>query len=39
MDRGAWKATVYRVAEGWTGLSDFTLVSAKQLKDIVVYIP
>ena len=24
MDRGAWKAAVYGVAEGWTRLSDFT---------------
>ena len=24
MDRGAWKAAVHGVAEGWTGLSDFT---------------
>ena len=24
MDRGAWKATVHRVAEGQTQLSDFT---------------
>ena len=23
MDRGAWKATVQGVAEGWTRLSDF----------------
>ena len=25
MDRGAWKAAVHGVAEGWTQLSDFTL--------------
>ena len=25
MDRGAWKAAVHGVAEGWTRLSDFTL--------------
>ena len=24
MDRGAWKAAVHGVAEGWTQLSDFT---------------
>ena len=24
MDRGAWKAAVHGVAEGWTRLSDFT---------------
>ena len=24
MDRGAWRATVHGVAEGWTQLSDFT---------------
>ena len=24
MDGGAWKAAVHGVAEGWTGLSDFT---------------
>ena len=24
MDRGAWKAAVHEVAEGWTPLSDFT---------------
>ena len=24
MDRGAWKAAVHRVTEGWTRLSDFT---------------
>ena len=24
MDRGAWKATVHGVAEGWIGLSNFT---------------
>ena len=24
MNRGAWKAAVHRVAEGWTRLSDFT---------------
>ena len=24
MDEGAWWATVYRVANSWTGLSDFT---------------
>ena len=24
MDRGAWKATIHGVAEGWTRLSDFT---------------
>ena len=24
MDRGAWKAVVHGVAEGWTRLSDFT---------------
>ena len=34
MDGGAWKAAVQGVAEGWTPLA-----SAKQLKDIVVYIP
>ena len=25
MDRGAWKAAVHAVAEGWTRLSNFTL--------------
>ena len=25
VDRGAWKAAVHGVAEGWTRLSDFTL--------------
>ena len=25
MDRGAWKAAVHGVAEGWTRLSNFTL--------------
>ena len=25
MDRGAWRATVHRVAKSWTQLSDFTL--------------
>ena len=24
MDRGAWKAAIHGVAEGWTRLSDFT---------------
>ena len=24
MDRGAWKAAVHEIAEGWTRLSDFT---------------
>ena len=24
MDRGAWKASVHGIAEGWTRLSDFT---------------
>ena len=24
MDRGAWKAAVHGIAEGWTRLSDFT---------------
>ena len=24
MDRGAWRATVHRVAKSWTRLSDFT---------------
>ena len=24
MDRGAWRAAVHGVAEGWTRLSDFT---------------
>ena len=27
MDRGAWKAAVHGVAEGWTQLSDFTFTS------------
>ena len=26
MDRGAWKAAVHGVAEGWTQLSDFTFI-------------
>ena len=26
MDRGAWKAAVHGVAEGWTQLSDFTFM-------------
>ena len=25
MDRGAWRATVHRVAKSWTRLNDFTL--------------
>ena len=25
MDGGAWRATVHRVAKGWTRLRDFTL--------------
>ena len=24
MDGGAWKAAVHGIAEGWTGLNDFT---------------
>ena len=27
MDRGAWKAAVHGVAEGWTRLSGFTFTS------------
>ena len=34
MDRGAWQATVHRVAKSWTRLSDFTSLHFIQ----VVYI-
>ena len=32
MDRGAWWAAVYGVAESWTRLSDFNAAAAKSLQ-------
>ena len=32
MDRGAWQATVHRVAKSWTQLSNFTFTFASFFK-------
>ena len=31
MDRGAWRATVHRVAKSWTQLSDFSLLLSESI--------
>ena len=31
MDRGAWQATVHRVAKSWTGLSEHMISSKKSM--------
>ena len=39
MDRGAWWATVHRVAKSWTRLSNFTSLHLLKLVTIPTFLP